>query len=249
MEQKQLIIIGVICVTICILAGAIFGILTNTVKYERIEITPNGTTIEVPSNNLTFQGDINNTGFKIWTFKQGSLTSYNSDEGSTHGLVYMLGGAYGFKESMDLIKNHFEKQERIEDYLVYTIDTDKLNPDGGSGLMYCIIIQNNESHDNMIIVASSKEIALHIAKSVQFKALNITGVDNPTSSSGGVSKTAPTKNNSKVASSDVKGEDYWLSLEGKAYEVDDCPSENVVITTSDSSSQSYDYNPEIASSG
>ena len=48
MDTKKLIIIGIVAI---ILIAAAVIMLTNSVNYERIEITPNGTSIEVPARS------------------------------------------------------------------------------------------------------------------------------------------------------------------------------------------------------
>ena len=40
--------------------------MLTTVNYEKIEITPNGTTIEVPANQTKFNGDYESV--KIWNW-------------------------------------------------------------------------------------------------------------------------------------------------------------------------------------
>ena len=46
MDNKKMIIIGII---ILIIAAGIILVMLTSVNYERIEITPNGTSIEVPA--------------------------------------------------------------------------------------------------------------------------------------------------------------------------------------------------------
>ena len=138
-------------IIICVLAGAIFGTLTNHVDYERIEITPNGTSIEVPTENAKYEGEINETGSKLWTFKQGSLTTFNSEEAMNARGLYGLSGAIGIKAINDMVLNHFEKREEIDGFTVYTLDGEKLGIEGRN-TMYCIITGNETSHDNIIII-------------------------------------------------------------------------------------------------
>lgn len=190
MEQKKLIIIGVLCVVICIFAGAIFGILTNTVNYEKIELTANGTTIEIPSNNLSFQGNVNGSGIDLWTFSNnGRLISFNSEVAFAGNGLYGLAGAVAFKDIKDLVFNHFKKQERVDDFIVYTLDANVMNPDG-KGDIYCIMLTNNDTHDNMIIVAGTQDIALHMAKSVQYKASGSVSSNSTASTNGGGSSSS-----------------------------------------------------------
>lgn len=65
METKNIIIIAVIAVIICVAAGAMFGLLTKSVDYERIELMPNGTSIELPKDELKYEGEMNETGAKM----------------------------------------------------------------------------------------------------------------------------------------------------------------------------------------
>ncbi len=171
METKNIVIIGVLVVIICILAGAIFGTLTNSMNYERIEIVPNGTSIEVPTENAKYEGEMNETGAKLWTFKQGSLVTFNSEEAVNSRGLYGLGGAVGIKTINDMVLNHFEKREEIDGFTVYTIDANKLGIENRS-TMYCIIVGNDTTHDNIVITVDNIDIALHMAKSIEFKTSN-----------------------------------------------------------------------------
>lgn len=192
METKNIIIIGVLVVIICVLAGAIFGTLTNSVNYERIEIVPNGTSIEVPTENAKYEGEMNETGAKLWTFKQGSLVTFNSEEAVNSRGLYGLGGAVGIKTINDMVLNHFEKREEIDGFTVYTLDANKLGIENRS-TMYCIIVGNDTTHDNIVITVDNIDIALHMAKSIQYKTSNSTtnNVNAATSSSGNSSDLVP----------------------------------------------------------
>lgn len=68
MDNKKIIIIGII--VLIIVAVVIFVMLT-TVNYERIDITPNGTTLEVPANQTEFDG--NYEGAKNMALEQWSI--------------------------------------------------------------------------------------------------------------------------------------------------------------------------------
>lgn len=194
-----MIIIVLLAVIACILAVALFGALANSVTYERIEIIPNGTSIEIPTDEAKYDGEMNETGAKQWTFKQGSLVTYNSEEAIDARGIYGLGGAMGFKTINDMILNHFEKREEIDGFTVYTIDGAKLGIEG-RGLMYCIITGNNDTHDNIIITADNKDIALHMAKSIHYENANISNTtsngDN-TVSTNNPSNTHNDNNNNK----------------------------------------------------
>ena len=174
MDNKKIIIIGIIILIIA--AGILFLILT-TVNYERIEITPNGTTIEVPANQTKFNGDYQSA--KIWNWNNGILITYNSHEDNNLIKVTEL----GFNTVNDLIKNG-EKQE-IDGFTCYVINADdlleisifdiiKVNY---NGKFYCIPLSNETSHDNIIICCNNKDMAVHMAQSVVYK--NVFPNNNP----------------------------------------------------------------------
>ena len=166
MDNKKIIIIGVIILIIA--AGIIFVMLT-TVNYERIDITPNGTTIEVPANQTKYSGNYESA--KIWNWNNGILITYNSHEDKNLIKVSEI----GFNTVNDLIKNG-EKQD-IDGFTGYVINADdlleisifdiiKVNY---NGKFYCIPLSNETSHDNIIICCNNKDIAAHMAKSVVYK--------------------------------------------------------------------------------
>ena len=167
MEKNQkLIIIAVIAITVT--AISIMFMFNTSISYEMVELVPNGTSLEIPTNNATYNNNSTDAGVKIWTFKQGSVTSYNSEEALSARGFEGLAGAMAFKTINDMILNKFDKKESVDGYDIYTINSEKLG-DGDNRVMYAIILANDDTHDNIIIVTSNKDITLHIAKSVQFK--------------------------------------------------------------------------------
>lgn len=166
MDNKKIIIIGIIL--LIIVAGVIFVMLTS-VNYERIDITPNGTTIEVPANQTEFDG--NYEGAKIWHWNNGILVTYNNHEDPTFIQVTEL----GFNAMNDIIKKG-EKQD-IDGVTCYVINADdlleihifdiiKVNY---NGKFYCIPLANETTHDNIIICCNDRNMAVHMAKSVEYK--------------------------------------------------------------------------------
>ena len=166
MDNKKKIIIGAII--LIIVASAIIIMLT-TVNYDRIEITPNGTSIEVPANQTKYNGDIESA--KIWNWNNGILITYNSYEDDNLIKVSEI----GFNTANNIVKNG-EKQD-IDGFTGYVInavdlleihifDIIKINY---NGKFYCIPLSNETTHDNLLICCNNKDIAAHMAKSVQYK--------------------------------------------------------------------------------
>ena len=165
-RNKKIIIIGLILLIIA--AGIIFVVLTS-VNYERIDITPNGTTIEVPANQTEFDGNIE--GAKIWHWNNGILVTYNNHEDPN----FIQVTEFGFDALNELIKNG-EKQN-IYGVTCYVINADELLEVhifdvikvNYNGKFYCIPLSNETTHDNIIICCNDKDIAVHMAKSVEYK--------------------------------------------------------------------------------
>ena len=166
MDNKKIIIIGIIILIIAL--GILFVVLTS-VNYERIEITPNGTSLEVPENQTKYNGDIDSV--KIWNWNNGILLTYNSQESNNIIKVSEL----GFNTVNDIIKNG-EKQN-FDGFTGYVINADdlleihifdiiKINY---NGKFYCIPLSNQTTHDNILICCNNKDMAVHIAQSVQYK--------------------------------------------------------------------------------
>lgn len=55
MDNKNIIIIGII---LLILVVVVIFVVLASVDYERIDITPNGTSIEVPANQTGYDGNV-----------------------------------------------------------------------------------------------------------------------------------------------------------------------------------------------
>ena len=166
MDNKKIIIIGVILLIIA--AGVIFVILTS-VNYERIDITPNGTSMEVPANQTEYGGNVE--GAKIWNWNNGILVTYNNHEDPNFLQVTEL----GFTALEELIKNG-EKQD-IDGVTCYVINADELLEIhifdvikvNYNGKFYCIPLSNETTYDNIIICCNNKDMAVHMAKSVEYK--------------------------------------------------------------------------------
>lgn len=177
MDNKKIIIIGII---ILIIAAAIILVIVTSVDYDRIEITPNGTSMEVPGNNQTkFDGEIESA--KVWNWDKGIVVTYNSHEDQNIIKVTEL----GFDTLNEIIKNG-EKQD-IDGLTCYVINADeileihlfdiiKVNY---NGKFYCIPLSNETTGDNIIICCNDRGMAAHMAKSVQYKNVypNSTSLD------------------------------------------------------------------------
>lgn len=165
-KNKKIIIIGII--VLIIVAGIIVVMLTS-VNYEKIYITPNGTSMDVPANQTKYNGNVE--GAKIWNWNNGILVTYNSNEDKNIIKVTEL----GFNTLNDLIKNG-EKQD-IDGFTGYVINADELLEIhifdiikiNYNGKFYCIPLANETTHDNIIICCNDKDMAAHMAKSVQYK--------------------------------------------------------------------------------
>ncbi|MBE6505945.1 MAG: hypothetical protein E7Z73_09485 [Methanobrevibacter millerae] len=167
MDNKKIaIIIGIIL--LIIIAGVILVMLTS-VNYDRIDITPNGTSIEVPSNQTKYNGNVE--GAKIWNWNNGILVTYNSHDDKNIIKVTEL----AFNALNNMIKNG-EKQD-IDGLTCYVVNADELLEVhifdfikvNYNGKFYCIPLSNETTHDNIIICCKDKDIAAHMAKSVIYK--------------------------------------------------------------------------------
>ena len=166
MDNEKIIIIGII---ILIIAAGIIILMLTSVNYERIEITPNGTSIEVPANQTKYGGTIESA--KIWNWKNGILVTYNSHEDKNIIKVTEL----GFNSLNKLIKNG--EQQDFDGFTGYVINADDLMKItifdiikvNYNGKFYCIPLSNETTHDNIIICCKDKNMAVHMAKSIEYK--------------------------------------------------------------------------------
>ena len=165
-NKKIIIIVGII---LLIIAACVIFVMLTTVNYEKIDITPNGTSIDVPANKTKYAGNVQ--GAKIWNWDNGILVTYNSNEDKNIIKVTEL----GFNSLNKLIQNG-EKQT-IDGYTCYVINADKLLEIhifdiikvNYNGKFYCLPLANETTHDNLIIFCKDKDMAVHMAKSVQYK--------------------------------------------------------------------------------
>ena len=166
MDNKKIIIIAIII--LIIVAGILFVVITSQ-SYERIEITPNGTSIEIPANKIKFDGDFESV--KVWNWDKGILFTYNSYEDDS----LIRASEMGFN-SLNKIVTNGEKQN-IDGFTCYVINADELLEFhvfnlikvNYNGKFYCIPLSNQTTHDNILICCKDKDIAIHMAKSVEYK--------------------------------------------------------------------------------
>ena len=174
MDNKKIIVIAIV---LLIIVAAIVAVLAFSVNYEKIEITPNGTTIEVPANQTRYRGEFD--GVKVWNWDEGAVVTYNNHEGSD--LVKLT----GFDGLNELIKNG--EVQNIDGYTCYVINADELLEVhifdfikvNYNGKFYCIPLANETTQDNIIICCKDRDMALHMAQSVHYKNVypNTNGLD------------------------------------------------------------------------
>lgn len=166
MDNKKMMIIAAI---ILIIVAAILFVALTSQQYERIEVTPNGTSMDVPFNQTKYAGEVESA--KIWNWKNGILVTYNSYEDDS--LIKV--GEMGFNTLKQIIEN--EEKQDIDGYTCYVINADevmkisifdiiKVNY---NGKFYCIPLSNQTTHDNILICCNNRDIAVHMAKSVEYK--------------------------------------------------------------------------------
>ena len=177
MDNKKIIIIGIIA---CILIFAVAFMLLSSANYERIDITPNGTSIDVPVNKTEYFGELE--GIKIWKMDNGALITYNGHEGINS---FQLTD-FSFNAIQDIIKNG--EMQNIDGFTCYVLNANELLEVhlfdiikvNYNGKLYFIPLNNETTQDNLIIFSNDKDVALHMAKSVQYKNVypNSTSSDN-----------------------------------------------------------------------
>lgn len=166
MDKKIIIIITII---ILIIAAGIIIVMLTSVDYEKIEITPKGTSIEVPAKQTKSDGEIESA--KLWHWNNGILVTYNSH--ADKNIIKLT--EIGFNALDELIKKG--EQQNIDGYTCYVINADdileihlfdiiKVNY---NGKFYCIPLSNDTTGDHIIICCNNKDIAVHMAQSVQYK--------------------------------------------------------------------------------
>ena len=165
MNNKIIIIIGII---ILIIATAAVAAMLTSADYERIEITPNGTSIEVPAHQTKYDGEIE--GVKIWNWHSGVLVAYNSNADKNIIKVTEM----GFDTLDELIKNG--ENQSIDGFTCYVLNADELFDikifdviKVNSGKLYCIPLSNETTGDNIIICSNDRDMAVHMAGSLQYK--------------------------------------------------------------------------------
>ena len=224
MDNKKMMIITAIILVI--VAAVLFVVLTYQ-QYERIEVTPNGTSMDVPYNQTKYAGEVESA--KIWNWKNGILVTYNSYEDDS--LIKV--GEMGFNTLNQIIENG-EKQN-IDGYTYYVINADevlkisifdiiKVNY---NGKFYCIPLSNQTTHDNILICCNNRDIAVHMAKSVEYKNIfpEKTGLNDTLSNIKNMtgdlqSKANALANNTNLSGIQGKLEETGISLDNVKSEVE-----------------------------
>ena len=207
MNNKKIIMIIGIVACILIIATAIIMIV-NTQNYDRIEITPNGTSIDVPANQTKYMGDVE--GIKFWKWNDGALATHNSRENS-YDIINLTGS--GFNTMSDLVKNG--EVENVDGITCYVLNADKLLEIhvfdfikvNYNGKFYCIPLNNETSHDNILILSKDKDIAVHMAKSVEYKNVypDTNKLDDAKSTINNITDDLQSKANNYLNNTDLDG--------------------------------------------
>lgn len=224
MDNKKMMIIAAI---ILVIVAAILFVMLTYQQYERIEITPNGTSMDVPYNQTKYAGEVESA--KIWNWNNGILVTYNNYEDDS--LIKV--GEMGFNTLNQIIENG-EKQD-IDGYTCYVINADevlkisifdiiKVNY---NGKFYCIPLSNQATHDNILICCNNRDIAVHMAKSVEYKNVfpEKTGLNDTLSNIKNMtgdlqSKASDLANNTNLSGIQGKLEETGISLDNVKSEVE-----------------------------
>lgn len=217
MDNKKMMIIAAI---ILVIVAAILFVMLTYQQYERIEITPNGTSMDVPFNQTKYAGEVESA--KIWNWKNGILVTYNSYE----DVSLIKVGEMGFNTLKQIIENG-EKQD-IDGYTCYVINADevmkisifdiiKVNY---NGKFYCIPLSNQTTHDNILICCNNRDIAVHMAKSVEYRNVfpNKAGLNDTLASIENMtgdlqSKASDLANNTNLSEIQSKVEEAGINLD------------------------------------
>lgn len=163
MENKKIMLLVVLILIICVAAGVILTL--NTIQYERVEISPNGTSIEIPTDHREYVGDV--SGVKCWKWNYGVLLSY--DDSAVNNSINFSDLSIGFDVVEKLIKQN--SKTNIDGYEVYMLDSNtlesivKMDIDGK---FYCIFL-DDANHDTVVICCNDKDVAVHMAHSINYK--------------------------------------------------------------------------------
>lgn len=160
MDNKKIVLIAAI---ILIAVGVVLLTFNNT-GYERIELAPNGTSIDIPTNHMKYQGEMQ--GFKLWSWNYGALITYNNQ---TAGNGIQITG-FSSDSLNELVKSNHS--ENIDGFTVYTLDGSNLLNSlkiNVPGKIYCIYLTNETTSDYIVICCNDKDVTLHMAKSVEYK--------------------------------------------------------------------------------
>ena len=166
MDSKKIVIIGVL--VLIVVAVILVMFTTSQSSYETTNITPNGTSIEIPNSQMEYSGEYE--GVKIWYWDNGLLVTYNNHEGS--GVIQLIG--LSFNTLNELVK--YGEMQNMDGFTWYVINASDLNihlsdivNTNFTGKFYCIPLTNGDTQDNIIIFCNDKDTALNMAKSVQYK--------------------------------------------------------------------------------
>ena len=163
MENKKIMLLVVLILIICVAAGVILTL--NTIQYERVEISPNGTSIEIPTDHKEYVGDV--SGVNCWKWNYGILLSY--DDSAVNNSINFSGISIGFDMVEKLIKQN--SKTNIDGYEVYMLDSNTLESIvkmNIGGKFYCIFL-DDANHDTVVVCCNDKDVAVHMAHSIDYK--------------------------------------------------------------------------------
>lgn len=156
MDNKYLIIGIVLGAVIVLLSGGIaYTFLIDHTEYNTINLIENGTTIEIP-NDMKMKS--NNNGISVLENDNTIIISFNS---ANKG----VGEITAFADiKIPIFGASYSGNVTIKDPTVAGCSL--------SGECNAVLVSNNETHDNIIVISKNKDIVNHIINSIQWHAVS-----------------------------------------------------------------------------
>jgi hypothetical protein len=151
MNNKYLIIAVLAAVIVCLCGGIVYTLLSENTEYITTTIAESGTTMEIPNDMVIKSNDTGN-GILVLENDNTIIVIFNSAD---KGLAQLM--AYASLKS-PIFGNSGNANLTLKNPAIAGCSLE--------GDCNAVIIGNNDTHDNIIVISKSKDIVSHIINSI-----------------------------------------------------------------------------------
>lgn len=153
MDNKYIIIAILAIIIVCLCGGIAYILLSEHTEYTTMTISESGTTLEIP-NDMTVKSNDTENGILVLENDNTIVVIFNSAD---KGLAPLM--SYASIKS-PIFGNEYNGNMTLKNPSIAGCSLE--------GECNAVLIGNNDTHDNIIVISKNKDIASHIINSIKW---------------------------------------------------------------------------------